>query len=1002
MTEKNTSAGLNGTQAKNEDCKRQNGLPAEPDASPLAIVGIGASAGGLEAIEQFFKNMPGKSGMAFVVVQHQDPEQTSLLPEILRRYTDMPVVEIGENGVKAMPDTVYARPSNSDLVIMHGNLMLLKPATKSGAIDIFFRHLAEDQDGKAVGIILSGMGNDGTLGIRALKGHMGMTMAQEPASAKFELMPQNAIATGLVDYIAPPEDLPRLLIDYFIASSQQTEVGTNRPSVSESVLAKIFALIRTKTSQDFSQYKRSTVMRRIERRMSLHKLTKIDDYVRYMQENPHEVEILSKEMLIGVTQFFRDPASWERIQGALSERIQSAADGNVLRAWVVGCSTGEEAYSMAMVLQESIEAIGKSKELHFQIFATDTDDEAIDVARIGKYPANIEVDVSHKRLERFFTKENATYQVKQDLRETIIFARHNIIRDPPFTRLDVLSCRNLLIYFSPELQMRLIPLFHYALNLGGILFLGSAESIGRYNDLFNTIDGKSKIFQKKDVPTHIGSSKQPAVFMEPPRTLDSRAPRSGTAKLPSIEAIAQEQLLERFTPPAIIVTEKGDIVYFHGKIGKYLEPSTGKANFNVLAITHEGLRYSIFSAIRTVSVENHEITKEEPVTIDGRQTRVRLTVQMIPKRSSMANLFMVTFVEIPEQVSQVQPTRLSKDSSQPEACVAELERELVNTKRQLQHMAEEMQSSKEDLTSVNEEYQSANEELQSTNEELTTSKEELQSMNEEILTVNAELKSNIEALTENQDDMRNLVQSTRIPILFLDKDLRVRRFTEEAKQIIHLIENDVGRPITDFKMNLRDESFAGDLQEVLDTLQFREKQVETTDGKWFQMRILPYRTSENRIDGVVATFSDITKMKQFEMSIEDARNYAESIIETVLEPLVVLDANLMIVSANRSFHTTFHTTPENTDKKFFSAIGNNQWDVSELSKLFEDILEKDTEIRGFKIEHDFPESGHHILILNARRVKSNVGPELILVAIEDVIDQPSCAAKQLPLTDKNK
>ena len=655
---------------------------------------------------------------------------------------------------------------------------------------------------------------------------------------------------------------------------------------------------------------------------------------------------------------------------------------------------------MAMILQESIEASGKSEELHFQIFATDTDNEAIDVARMGKYPATIEVDVSHKRLERFFTKENGTYQVKQDLRETIIFARHNIIRDPPFTRLDVLSCRNLLIYFSPELQMRLIPIFHYALNLGGILFLGSAESIGRYNDLFNAIDGKCKIFQKKNVPTRIGFANQPAVFIEPSYAPDSRAPRSGTAKLPSIEAIAQEQLLESFTPPAIIVTENGDIVYFHGKIGKYLEPSTGKANFNVLAMAHEGLRYSIFSALRTVSGENHEITKEEPVTIDGRPTRVRLTVQLIPKRSSMANLFMVTFVEIPEQISQVQPAKPSMNPPQPEARVAELEQELVNTRRQLQHMAEEMQSSKEDLTSVNEEYQSANEELQSTNEELTTSKEELQSMNEEILTVNAELKSNIEALTQNQDDMRNLVQSTKIPILFLDKDLRVRRFTEEAKQIIHLIENDVGRPITDFKVNLLDESFAGDLQEVLDTLQLKEKQVETTDGKWFQMRILPYRTSENRIDGVVATFSDITKIKQFELSIEDARNYAENIIETVLEPLVVLDADLRIVSANRSFYTTFHTTPEDTDKKIFSAIGNNQWDVSELSRLFEDILEKDTEIEGFKIEHDFPDSGHRILILNARRVKSNVGPELILLAIEDVTNQPFFIAKQLPLTDK--
>ncbi len=492
----------------------------------------------------------------------------------------MPVVQIGEGGVKVRPNTVYAKPSNSDLAIVHGSFVLLKPATGAGAIDIFFRHLAEDQDGKAVGIILSGMGNDGTLGIRALKGHMGMTMAQEPSSAKFEPMPQNAIAAGLVDYIAPPGDLPQLLIDYFIASSQLPHVRTDQASLPESALAKIFALIRAKTSQDFSQYKRSTVRRRIERRMGLHNLTKIDDYVRYLQENPHEVEILSKETLIGVTQFFRDPACWERLHEQLSELIRSASNGTVLRVWVVGCSTGEEAYSIAMVFQECIEDLGKNEELKFQIFATDTDSDAIDVARIGKYPANIEVDVSQKRLQRFFSRENGTYQIKQSLRETIIFAQHNIIHDPPFMRLNVLSCRNLLIYLSQELQVRLIPLFHYALNPGGILFLGTAESIGRYNDQFSTIDGKCKIFQKKSVPAHAGLGELPKVFI-PSSAREPQALRSMNAKVPSIDAIAQEQLLERYAPPAVIVTENGDILYFHGRTGKYLEPSPGKANFNV-------------------------------------------------------------------------------------------------------------------------------------------------------------------------------------------------------------------------------------------------------------------------------------------------------------------------------------------------------------------------------------------------------------------------------------
>jgi two-component system, chemotaxis family, CheB/CheR fusion protein len=900
MAKENTSNEQDnaGTRVKNGDRKGPEGLPAEPDASPLAIVAIGASAGGLEAMEQFFTHMPGESGMAFVVVQHQDPEQASLLPEILRRYTDMPVVEIGDGGAKAMPNTVYARPSNSDIVIMQGNLMLIKPAHGAGAIDIFFRRLAEDQDGKAVGIILSGMGNDGTLGIRALKGHMGMTMAQEPSSAKFDLMPQNAIATGLVDYTAPPEDLPTLLIDYFTARFQLPHLPATQTSVSEGALARINALIRFRTGLDFSQYKRSTIMRRIDRRMSLHKLTKIDDYVRYLQENPHEVEIISKEMLIGVTQFFRDPASWERLGEALTGQIRSASVDTVLRIWVVGCSTGEEAYSMAIILQEIIESLGKKEMLQFQIFATDVNNEAIDVARIGKYPKNIEIDVSQERLERFFTRENESYQINPQLRDTVIFAQHNIIRDPPFTRLDVLSCRNLLIYLSAESQLRLIPLFHYALSPGGILFLGIAESIGRYNDLFRTVNDKFKIFQRKDVPTRVSLAEMPAVFIGPSSAYMARAPLSATDKVPSIEVIAREQLLERFAPAAIIVTESGDIVYFHGRTGNYLEPSPGKANLNVLIMARGGLRYSIFSALRKASSEKHEVAIEETLTIDGAPNKVYLTVQPLPKRIGMANLFMVTFEKIPEQLSQarsVESAKPGKNSSPPEARIVELEGELAAARAQLQQMAEEMQASREDLTSVNEEYQSANEELQSTNEELTTSKEELQSTNEEMLTVNAELKSKIEALTENQDDMRNLLQSTRIPILFLDKDLRVRRFTEEAKQIIRLIENDFGRPITDLKVNLKDESFAKDLRDVLETLQLKEKQVETTDGKWLQMRALPYRTSMNRIDGVVVTFSDITAIKQSELTLQDARNFSENIIATVLEPLVVLDADLKVV-----------------------------------------------------------------------------------------------------------
>ena len=893
-----------------------------------------------------------------------------------------------------------SKPSDSDLAVLQGTLTLLRP-TRSGVnttIDIFFRHLAEDQDGKAAGIVLSGMGSDGTLGIRALKEHMGIAMAQEPSTAKFGSMPQSAIATGLIDHIASPEDLPQCLIDYIRTRSllwQGRTIQTQTPAP-ENSLAKIFALIRYRTNQDFSGYKRSTVTRRIERRMGLHQLTQMDDYIRYLQENPPEVEILAKEMLIGVTQFFRDPEAWEHLIHALSGGlIQSKPDGSMLRVWIVGCSTGEEVYTMAIVLQECLEVLGKVGEIQFQIFATDVDKEAIDIARMGKYPENIEVDVSPKRLERFFTKENGTYQISLLLREKVIFAPHNVIRDPPFTHLDILSCRNLLIYLSTELQKKLIPLFHYALNPGGILFLGTAESIVGHKDLFSTLDSKSKIFQRSDVLAHDGTNELPAVFALPPSVREPGAPQLPMAKAPSISAIARDQLLKRYAPPAVIVTENGDIVYFHDRTGKYLEPSPGKANLNVFAMAREGLRYSILSALRTASEENHEVTREELMGTDSGLKRVRLTVQPIPKSPRMVDLFMVTFEEVPEQnIPQVQPAEPGMEASTPDIRIADLERELVDARAQLQHLAEEMQASQEQLTSMNEELQSANEELQSTNEELTTSKEELQSMNEEMLTVNAELQAKVEELINNQDDMRNLLHGTRIPILFMDNNLRVRRFTEEAKQVVRLIENDIGRPITDLKVNLLDESFASDLQDVLDTLQSKEKQVETSEGKWFQMRVLPYRTSENRIDGLIVTFSDITGIKQLETSIENARNYAEKIIATVLEPLVVLNADLRIVSANRSFYTAFHVSQEETEGKLLYAIGNGQWDLPQLRTLFNDILEKNAEFEGYRIEHDFPEIGHRTMVLNARKIHSDSGPELILLAISDITNQPSPNAQQ--------
>ncbi|HWQ18736.1 MAG TPA: CheR family methyltransferase [Methanotrichaceae archaeon] len=974
------------------------GLLAEPGEPPLAVVGIGASAGGLEALEEFFSHMPPDSGMAFAVVQHQDPTQASLLPEILQRYTQMPVVEITEGGVKAQPNIVYTKPSDFDLAIVQGSFTLLKPVAEAKgrgkmSIDIFFRHLADDQDGKAVCIVLSGMGHDGTLGIRALKERMGMAMAQEPTTAKFGDMPQSAIATGLVDYVAPAGDLPGMLIDYVRTRSllSQARIPHVQDPIPESALARIFAMIRSRTGQDFSQYKRSTIMRRTERRMGLHQITRLEDYIRYLSENPQETEILAKEMLIGVTQFFRDPMAWERLKGSLLELIRSKPGGSMLRVWVVGCSTGEEAYSMAMLLQECLDTLRRTGEIQFQIFATDTDADAIDLARVGRYPANIEVDVSPALLERFFIKEDGTYQVSQALRETVIFATHNVIRDPPFSRLDVLSCRNLLIYLSPEMQKRLISLFHYALNPDGILFLGTAESINTYRELFSTLDAKCKIFQSRDAS--YGPGGIPEVFAASPFVHEVRPYQPRAAKATSITTIAQDQLLERYAPPAVVVTENGDIVYFHGRTGKYLEPSPGKANLNIFAMAREGLRYSIISALRTARGDRRDVASEELVQTDGSRRRVRLTVQPVPKRLGMADLYLVTFEEVPEQSPR--PEVLPGEAHPPDIGIADLERELIDARAQIQHMAEEMQSSQEEMTSMNEELQSANEELQSTNEELTTSKEELQSMNEEMQTVNSELQAKIEEFVNNQDDMQNLLQSTRIPILFLDADLRVRRFTDDTSQIVHLIDSDIGRPITDFKVNFQDELFPRDLREVLNTLQLKEKEVMTRDGRWFQMRIRPYRTSENQIKGLVVTFNDITAVKQLELFLRDARNYAENIIATIQEPLVVLDPDLRIVSANRSFYETFQAKPEETVGMPLYAIGNSQWDIPQLRKLLEDNLINRIAFKGYVIEHDFPSIGHRVMLLNARKVRSDIRPDLMLLAIEDITNQPPSYIQQL-------
>ena len=970
---------------------------------PFYIVGMGGSAGGLEAFGQFFTHMPTDSGMAFVLVPHLDPTHKGMMPELLQRFTRMQVFQ-AEDGMKVSPDCVYVIPPNKDMSILHGTLQLLEPSEPRGLrlpIDFFLRHLAEDQEERAVGVILSGMGTDGTLGIKAIKEKLGMVMVQDVSSAKYDGMPRSAIATGLVDYIASVEELPGKLLGY---AKHSLTILKEKPTVEEKythVIQKIAVLLRHQTGHDFSFYKKNTLIRRIERRMSVHRITNADVYIRYLRENPQEIELLFKELLIGVTSFFRDHEAFDALrEKAIPQMLKSGAKGKVLRVWVPGCSTGEEAYSIAVILHECLEKLKQKGVFKIQIFATDIDKDAINKARQGVYAPNIAADVSPERLQRFFMKEDNGYRLKKEIREMVICAPQDIIMDPPFTKLDLISCRNILIYMTAELQKKLLPVFHYALNPGGLLFLGTSETIGNLTGLFSPVDDKWRIFRRKE------SASARMGLVELPLSLLSRGEGNlqRTAKTQknleiAVPDMTQRILLEHFAPPAVIVNEKGDVVYISGRTGKYLEPAAGKTNMNIFAMAREGLRIELAGVIRSAIAQKKGVTvKCLKVKTNGDYQTINLTVKPFSESEGMRGLLMVVFEDIGTPSEQAVPGKAKTGSvSRQSQWVQQLEKELAHTKEHLQTTVEEMETSQEELKSANEELQSANEELQSTNEELTTSKEELQSMNEELVTVNAELQTKIDELARTNNDMQNLLNNIEIATIFLDNDLNVRRFTPQATKIINLIPSDVGRPITHIVSNLKYKAMINDIKSVIQTLVFKETQVETKDGCWYLMRIMPYRTLDNIIDGVVLIFVDIAAIKQIEAlqldmkekeMLQEHLRYVKSIVDTVREPLIVLDAELRVVSASRSFYQMFQVTPEETEKQLLYDLGCRQWDIPELRRLLENILPGNNQINDYKIEHDFPKIGRRVMLLNARQVmREGIGTQLILLAIEDVTER---------------
>jgi two-component system CheB/CheR fusion protein len=843
---------------------------SERVAHPFAIVAIGASAGGLDALEQFLGHVPAGSGMAFVVIQHLDPNHKGMMPELLQRATAMPVAQ-AKNRMKVKPDCVYVIPPNRDLSILHDTLHLLELATPRGLrlpIDFFFRALADDRREYAIGVVLSGMGSDGTLGLRAIKEKGGLVLAQDPASAKFDSMPRSVIDAGLADIVAAAEELPQRILD-ILRNGPRLVAGVAEPETEtlaqKSGFDKICILLRARTHHDFSFYKKTMVYRRIERRMAIHQIKHIADYVRYLRENPQEVDLLFKELLIGVTSFFRDPAIWAYLQEQALPGVLAAFPEDVtLRAWVAGCSTGEEAYSLAIAFREVQERLNLPTHHVLQIFATDLDPDAIARARQGFYPANIAADVAPDRLKRFFVEVDNGYRVGKDIREMVVFAPQNVVMDPPFTKLDILACRNLLIYLGPELQKKLMLLFHYSLKPGGLLMLGSAESVGGFTDLFTPLEGRARLFQRS------GSSLRPFELEFPirnfPTNTESPMNPKPKAAAANLQDLADQLLLQQFSPAAVLVTGAGDVVYISGRTGKYLEPAAGKANWNIHAMAREGLRQELNIALpKALRSGERVICRNLCIGTNGGTQRVDLTVNPVEQPAAMRGMAMVIFSDV--DALQAPDAPGGKPAPRTGRRVAELEQALSEARQEIQALHEEMQTSQEELKSSNEEMQSTNEELQSINEELTTSKEEMQSLNEELQTVNLELQSKVDELSSINNDMKNLLNSTDMATVFLDSALHVRRFTTQATRIFRFIPADLGRPLSDIFTDLVYPGLHDDAEQVLNTLAFSEREIAASDGRWFQVKIMPYRTLENVIDGVVITLNDIGRAKNLEAEL---------------------------------------------------------------------------------------------------------------------------------------
>lgn len=953
------------------------------------IVGIGASAGGLEAFTRLLHALPAHMGMALVLVQHLDPTQESMLADILGRAAKMPVTEAA-HGMRVEPDHVYVIPPNVMMRLSKGSIALEerpKPPTQVLPIDTLLRSLADECGSLSIGVVLSGTGTDGALGLAAIKAAGGLTFAQDPSTAEYEGMPKASTEAGVVDQALDLDsiaaELARLSEHPHLRVRERRAVEEAPLGVDEESFAEILSLVRDATGLDLSSYRRTTLLRRISRRMLLEGVATVKDYLRVLQEHPPEVEELYRDVLVNMTEFFRNPDALDALKGEVFPEIleRKGPDGPI-RIWVPGCSKGQEAYSILITLVEFLD--GKASPPEIQMFATDVNEQDVEFARAGVYPQGIAREVSPERLARFFVQVPGGYQIDRSIREMCVFAVHDVTKDPPFSKLDLVSLRNVLIYMERPLQKRVLQILHYALEPGGFLLLGSSETTGSDSALFSVVDKKCRIYERKPGPGRLLSALAPSAGGA---GLAARGRRAEPESAFDVLAEAEKIVQGGYQPSGILVNADLDILQFRGHVAPYLDPAEGPPELKLLRLVAPGLSSTVEAAIREAA-ETKAAAKRGGTAPEREGERREVDVEAVPITAPTGeSYYLVLFKERPRKTPGPGPRpKRGGGRAADEAEASGLRRELDETREQLEAVVFEREAANSDLRAASEKFQSSNEELRSINEEFQTAQEELQSTNEELTTLNDELRNRNTELARLADDLNNVIEGVEIPLLILDADLRIRRFTPQAGTIVNIMPDDIGRPITDLSLKVDVPDFEDRVREVLGKGALSQTEVRSVDGHWYSMRVRPYKTSEGTVDGDVIAFIDIDELKKSTETAEAAREHAEAVVETVREPLLTLGPDLSVREANDAFYRTFAVSAEETIGRPVYELGNGQWDFPELRSLLEQILPGDREFADLEVERDFARIGHRIMVLYARRVREEQGQPSILLAIDDVTE----------------